>query len=87
MRLYVEGQRVIIDAERESALREFARGMSLPPPSQRTVGGMIAWFERAMSRLNIDDDQDALRYAGLVLDKQYLRQVERSASACRARTP
>jgi len=85
MRLYVDGKRVFIDDEREDALREFSKGMDLPPPSRRTVGTMIAWFDHAMSRLDIDDENDALRYAGLVLDKQYLRLVERNSGQPSAR--
>lgn len=77
MRLYVDGKRVLIDDERENVLREFSKGMDLPPPSRRTIGTMIAWFDRAMSKLDIEDENDALRYAGLVLDKQYLRLVQR----------
>lgn len=83
MRLYVEDQKVVIDAEREVALRDFAHGMELPPPSGRTVESMIRWLDCAIARLDIEDDVDALRYAGLVLDKQYLRMVQRKRCGTR----
>lgn len=75
MRLMVSDGQVVIDAEREQALRDFASGMALPPPQQRSVNAMLCWLDLAISRLNPDDDLDAIRYAGLVLDKQYLRLV------------
>lgn len=75
MRLVVSDRYVIIDAEREQALRDFAGGMALPPPAQRDIETMLGWFERAISRLDPGNEDDAARYAALVLDKQYLRLV------------
>jgi hypothetical protein len=79
----VEDLRVVIDAERELALRDFAHGMELPPPGGRTIESMISWLDCAISRLDIEDDVDALRYAGLVLDKQYLRMMQRKRCGTR----
>lgn len=75
MQLYVCKGRVIIDGEREQALRDFANGSLLPAPEQRDIETMLLWLERAIASLNPEDETDALRYAGLVLDKQYLRLV------------
>lgn len=75
MQLMVSDGQVVIDAEREQALRDFAAGMALPPPNQRSIDTMLRWFDLAISRLDRDDDLDAIRYAGLVIDKQYLRLV------------
>ena len=75
MRLVVSDGQVVIDAEREQALRDFAAGMPLPPPQQRSIDTMLRWLDVAISRLDPDDDLDAIRYAGLVIDKQYLRLV------------
>jgi len=76
MRLYISAGKVIIDAEREAALQVFAPGMTLPPPQQRTIDTMLLWFDTAIAQLDPDDEDHALRYIGLVLDKQYLRMVE-----------
>lgn len=76
MRLYMAAGKVIIDAEREDALHVFAPTMALPPPPQRTLEAMLAWFDAAIAQLDPLDEDHALRYIGLVLDKQYLRMVE-----------
>lgn len=77
MKLFVRNDRVVIDAEREAALLEFARGMPLPPERDRTVGRLIEWFDEAIVGLDTENEVDAMRYSGLVLDKQYLRLVQR----------
>jgi hypothetical protein len=76
MRLYTSAGKVIIDAEREKALRVFAPTMELPPPPKRTLQTMLEWFDAAIAQLDPSDEDHALRYIGLVLDKQYLRMVE-----------
>lgn len=76
MRLYISAGKVIIDAEREEALQVFAPGITLPPPQRRTVETMLSWFDSAIAQLDPEDEDHALRYIGLVLDKQYLRMVE-----------
>lgn len=76
MRLYISEGKVIIDAEREAALEVFAPGMTLPPPQRRTVDTMLLWFDAAIAQLDPEDEDHALRYIGLVLDKQYLRMVD-----------
>jgi hypothetical protein len=76
MRLYISAGKVIVDAEREAALQVFAPGMKLPPVQQRTVDTMLRWFDTAIAQLDPEDENHALRYIGLVLDKQYLRMVE-----------
>lgn len=75
MRLVVVDGHVIIDAERAQALSDFAAGMALPPPEQRSVDVMQHWLDLAISKLEPGNDVDAACYAGLVLDKQYLRLV------------
>ncbi len=77
MQLFVCAGKVIIDAQREQALRDFAGGARLPPPEHRDIDTMLEWFEQAISRLDPDSEKDAARYAGLVLDKQYLRLVSK----------
>ncbi len=77
MQLVVSAGKVIIDAEREQALREFARGLPLPEPSRRDIATMLEWIDIAISALDRDDELDAARYAALVLDKQYLRLAAR----------
>lgn len=77
MKLFVRNDHVVIDAEREAALLEFARGKPLPPERERSVDRLIAWFDDAIEGLDTEDEIDAMRYSGLVLDKQYLRLVQR----------
>ncbi|MBV2264397.1 MAG: hypothetical protein KUL79_12650 [Thauera sp.] len=77
MQLVVSAGQVIIDTEREQALRDFARGMPLPDPSRRDIATMLAWIDSALAGLDRDDELDAARYAALVLDKQYLRLAAR----------
>lgn len=77
MRLFVRDSHVEIDAEREAALLAFARGKPLPPVPERSVSSVIGWLDEAASGLDVTDDCDAMRYAGLMLDKQYLQLVQR----------
>jgi hypothetical protein len=78
MKLTVSGDLVLIDAERQQALQAFAGGRALPRPQDRTVARMIAWLDKALSQVEAAEGEcDSARYAGLVLDKQYLRLVER----------
>lgn len=76
MQLRVANGKVIMDAERERALRDFAGGAELPPPQQRDLETMLAWLDAAISGITPCGELDASRYAGLVLDKQYLRLVQ-----------
>lgn len=77
MQLVVSAGKVIIDSEREQALRDFARGMPLPEPSRRDIATMLMWIDSAIAHLDRDDALDAARYSALVLDKQYLRLAAR----------
>ena len=83
MQLVVSAGKVIIDAEREQALREFARGLPLPEPSRRDIATMLEWIDIAISILDRDNELDAARYAALVLDKQYLRLAARGLMSTR----
>lgn len=77
MQLVVSSGKVLIDAEREQALRDFAHGMPLPEPARRDIATMLEWIDIAISILDRDNELDAARYAALVLDKQYLRLAAR----------
>ena len=80
MQLRVANGKVIMDAERERALRDFAGGTELPPPQQRDIETMLVWLDAAISTIDPCGEREASRYAGLVLDKQYLRLVQRGLS-------
>ena len=83
MQLVVSSGKVLIDAEREQALRDFAHGMPLPEPARRDIATMLEWIDIAISILDRDNELDAARYAALVLDKQYLRLAARGMMSTR----
>ncbi len=73
MRLFITAGLVCIDQERERALLTFAGGLPLPDAEQRTIAAMLEWFDTAIAGIDVDDEAQAPRYAGLVLDKTYLK--------------
>lgn len=81
MRLYVEGNRVEIDQERERALVDFSRGLPLPDESARTVEVMLDWFAEALTRVDPENPCDSECFIGLVIDRVYLRYVKQGLIA------
>ncbi|WEN42151.1 hypothetical protein CKCBHOJB_01736 [Thauera sp. GDN1] len=82
MQPYISAGKVIIDGEREEALRVLAPKMQLPPPPQRTLETMLVWFDTAIAQLDPLDEDHALRYIGLALEKHLLRLVEAGLTPC-----
>jgi hypothetical protein len=77
MKLEVIQGQVVIDSEREAALDDFSQGRPLPPPDERTLENMLDWFESAIQSIYPRVEQCPEEYIGLVLDRQYLRLVQR----------
>jgi len=77
MKLEVLNGNVVIDGERELALRAFSHGRPLPPHESRTLEIMLEWFDAAIGDIYPHVDRFPEEYIGLVLDRQYLRMVER----------
>lgn len=77
MKLEVINETVHIDGERELALQAFSHGRPLPPHGSRTLHTMLEWFDAAIEEIYPKVDRCPEEYIGLVLDRQYLRMVER----------
>lgn len=77
MKLEVINGAVVIDGERELALQAFSHGRPLPPQGGRSLETMLEWFDAAIGDIYPHVDRCPEEYIGLVLDRQYLRMVER----------
>lgn len=86
MKLVVSDGTVLIDGEREAALRAFSHGRELPAQEARTLENMLEWFDAAIKDIYTRVDQCPEEYIGLVIDRQYLRMVERGLITAKEQT-